>query len=169
MKEPGSQPLAKEAHEAFAAHFALNGNAAAAWVHATAGDPAHSDANGSKWKRISSIIDRVRWLRAEAERRLEKKVEKQQAPLLLSLMEKRQFLARVVRSKLAEEEDDSDLWQEIEITGDKVKRKLPGKLEAISLDTKLAGDAPPEEVNVTCRTAPEAAAVMAAMLGRGKA
>lgn len=58
---------------------------------------------------------------------------------VLAVLEKRQFLARVVRSRLAELPDDSDLWQEISMTEAGVKRKLPDKLRAIAADNELSG------------------------------
>lgn len=67
---------------------------------------------------------------------------------VLTILEKRQFLARVVRARITELPDDSDLWQEVEISDDKEKRKLPSKLAAIAEDSKLAGDYEPEKVEV---------------------
>lgn len=64
----------------------------------------------------------------------------------LSVAEKRQFLARVVRCKPNVEPDDSDLWQEIRIeeteTASRITRKLPGKCECIKLDNELDGSDP---------------------------
>ncbi len=59
---------------------------------------------------------------------------------VLTLVEKREFFARVVRAKLKELPDDSDLWQEITITADSIKRKLPDKLRAIHTDNDLAAE-----------------------------
>lgn len=64
----------------------------------------------------------------------------------LTLQEKREFLARVVRCKITTEKDESDLWQEwreVESeTGVTVFKKLPSKTEAIKLDNELCGDDP---------------------------
>lgn len=135
-----SRPLRKEKHEAFATHYAVNGNAAQAWLAATAGNPAHSDVNGSKWKSNGSIRARVAWLKAEAERLLSAKHDDQQRPVLLTIMEKRQFCARLLRAKATELPADSDLWQGIEQGKEGLKFRLPSKLDAIKLDNDLAGD-----------------------------
>lgn len=135
-----SAPLPKAVHEAFAVHFALNGNASAAWVHATAGNPAHADANGSKWQKNSSITARVAWLKAEADRLIREQQDEAQLPALLSIIEKRLFCARLLRAKPAELERDSDLWQSIEHTKDGTKFRLPSKLDAIKIDNDLGGE-----------------------------
>lgn len=61
-------------------------------------------------------------------------------PAVMSLVEKRTFLARVVRARPALHEPDSDLWQSIKHTrhGGIIYR-LPNKIEAITEDTELAG------------------------------
>lgn len=65
---------------------------------------------------------------------------------VLSIIEKREFLARVVRCQPHLEPDDSDLWQEIRIeeteTATRITRKLPGKCECIKLDNELDGSDP---------------------------
>lgn len=147
MVQDPSRPLKKATHEAFAVHYAQNGNAAAAWVHATAGNTAHSDGNGSKWLKTASISARVEWLKAEAARIAKEKEDEQTMTAVLTIVEKRRFLARVVRAKLKEEPAESDLWQEVEITGDKVKKKMPDKLRAIALDNDLAGDGSEAKAN----------------------
>gem|GEM_PF-2058503 len=58
----------------------------------------------------------------------------------LTIQEKREYLARVVRAKLTDLPDDSDLWQEITRSMDSVKRKLPDKLRAIAMDNDLSGE-----------------------------
>lgn len=135
-----SMPLPKAAHEAFAVHFALHGNASAAWQYATSGNPAHADANGSKWQKNSSITARVAWLRAEADRQLREKQDAEQRPALLSIMEKREFCARVLRAKVGGLPHDSDLWQSIEYTKDGRKYRLPSKDAIIKIDNDLAGE-----------------------------
>lgn len=141
-----SRPLPDEKHEAFAAHFAVNGNAAAAWVHATAGNPAHSDANGSKWRKIGSITARVAWLKAEAKRRQDAEDAKANEAVFLSLAEKRKFAARLVRVNVAELDlkKDGDLLAGIDrVDGSQgevgvLKLKLSDKLRAIQIDNDLA-------------------------------
>lgn len=69
---------------------------------------------------------------------------------MLSIKEKRQFLARIVRCRISKEDDNSDLWQEIRESGsgenETVHRKLMAKEKAIQLDNELAGHKAPEKV-----------------------
>ena len=58
----------------------------------------------------------------------------------MALLEKRQFIARLVRSRLTLEPETSDLWQEFSTTEHGTKRKLYDKLRAMALDNDLAGD-----------------------------
>lgn len=124
-------------HETFAQAYAVSGNAAAAWVKATKGKKTHSDANGAKWAVISSIKARVAELRAKADALSE-------ASTVLTILEKRQFLARVVRTPVGEIDHSSDLCQErTYIEGQEetsVKIKMPDKLRAVQLDNDLAVD-----------------------------
>ena len=68
---------------------------------------------------------------------------------VLAVLEKRQFLARVVRAKLAELPDDSDLWQEITLSEAGTKRKLPDKLRAIAADNELSSDGADNKLVIT--------------------
>ena len=67
---------------------------------------------------------------------------------ILTIQEKLQFCARVVRCKIHSEPDDSDLWQELIIenteTAEKIKRKLPDKRLTIETDNKLQGHGQPD-------------------------
>ena len=56
-----------------------------------------------------------------------------------TIRQKREYLARIVRARVSELADDSDLWQ-LTITADGVKRTLPDKLRTIALDNELAGE-----------------------------
>jgi len=71
---------------------------------------------------------------------------------MLTIRQKREYLARIVRARVSELADDSDLWQ-VTITDDGVKRTLPDKLRAIALDNELAGEgaATGEDVTVVVR------------------
>jgi hypothetical protein len=135
-----AEPLPNDRHEAFAVHYAANGNAAQAWLHAGGKDGSHANANGSKWAGKGSIKARLGWLKAELARRIQAEIDAKNETALLTMEEKRKFLARVVRSKPADEPVDSDLWQEIEVKPDSVKRKMPDKLRAIAMDNDLAGE-----------------------------
>lgn len=80
---------------------------------------------------------------------------------VLTRMEKRQFLARVVRAKLADmdpedpNDPDADLIHEITKKYDKdgchlgTTAKLPGKLQAVEIDNRMSGHNEPEKVEHT--------------------
>ena len=72
--------------------------------------------------------------------RIRRKAEEMGGSELLTLIEKRKFLAKLVRSRLADEPEDSDLWQEISHTEAGTKRKLADKLKAITIDNDLASE-----------------------------
>lgn len=71
-----------------------------------------------------------------------------EAAAILSLREKLEFCARVVRCRIQDEPDESDLWQELRHefseTSQKTIRKLPDKRLMIELDNKLQGHGSPE-------------------------
>ena len=135
-----AEPLENERHEAFAVHFAANGNAARAWLHAGGRNRATANRQGDKWRRKGDIAARVPWLRAEAGRRLRSERNVQNEAAVMSIMDKRRFLARIVRARIAETPAESDLWQEIELSNGRLRKKLPDKLRAIALDNDLAGE-----------------------------
>ena len=58
---------------------------------------------------------------------------------VMTLIEKRSFLARVVRAQIALLPEDSDLWQSVSHTHCGSIYRLPDKLQAIVEDTRLAG------------------------------
>lgn len=121
-----SQPLANARHEAFALAWAEGNTAAEAFRRAGYKD---GPANAKRLTNNDQIKARRRWLQKQA-----------QTVTLLTIQEKREFTARVVRAKLTAVPDDSDLWQEIRITEDGVVKKLPCKLKCIVVDNDLAGD-----------------------------
>ena len=134
-----SEPLADPRHEAFASHFAVSGNAAAAWLVAGGANRKAASRQGARWVRRADIAARVAWLRANGARlRGAGSTEDGATPLTVGAM--RRFLARIVRARIAETPDDSDLWQEIRESNGRVLRRLPDKLRAIALDNKLAGE-----------------------------
>ena len=65
---------------------------------------------------------------------------------VMTLLEKRRFLARVVRAQVERLADagadgiDSDLWESVKITSSSREFKLPSKLAAIRADHDLAGN-----------------------------
>ena len=59
---------------------------------------------------------------------------------VLSIAEKRDFIARLVRARVGELRSDSDLWQSIKTTEAGTEYRLPDKLRAIMADNNLAFD-----------------------------
>jgi len=121
-------------HEAFAQAYAVGRNASKAWR--TAGGKGNKpNVQGSKWVAKPAIKARIEELRLLADKLGEDKT-------VLTILESRQFLARVVRTPLGEITKDSDLCQEWGITEGEASRseriKMPSKLEAIKLDRELA-------------------------------
>ena len=114
-------------HEVFAQARARGETADAAYV--AAGYKRH-DGNAARLSGNERILRRVQ--------------ELQQASVtetMLTIREKREFFARLVRARLSELPDDSDLWQEFRTTVDGATRKLLDKLRAISLDNELDPEA----------------------------
>lgn len=73
-----------------------------------------------------------------------KAVDESEEGAVLTLVEKRRWLARVVRTPLSHVTEESDLCQEHTVTtteaGGSEKIKMPCKLRAMELDAKLAGE-----------------------------
>lgn len=59
---------------------------------------------------------------------------------VMSVMEKRLFLARIVRAQVTLLPEDSDLWQSIKYTKYWTGYEMPNKLAAIVVDNDLASD-----------------------------
>ena len=72
--------------------------------------------------------------------RLREKADPHGGSAVMTLVEKRSFLARIVRARPALLEEDSDLWQSVKRTKDSIELKLPDKLSALSRDSDLAGE-----------------------------
>ena len=126
-------PALKNAkHEAFAQAYALSSNASEAWRKATS-KTANADVNGARWLVIRGIVERVAELRKKADAASENFT-------VLSIAEKRDFIARLVKAKVSELDDDSDLWNGIKLTEQGREYKLPDKLRAIQIDNDLAVD-----------------------------
>jgi hypothetical protein len=100
---------------------------------------------------LASRLDRKPEIRAEIAR-LQKRTE---TSTVLSRQEKREFLARVVRAKIGEVDETSDLVDSKTLYYDKEGNhirtvlKLPGKATCIEIDNKMAGHNEPEKVDVT--------------------
>lgn len=88
-------------------------------------------------RRSSSALLKNPEVKAEIQR-MRAEAEKLAGSAVLTLLEKRKFLARVVRAAIARIPDDSDLWQAVRKTKCGTHYLLPCKLEAIRLDNDLA-------------------------------
>lgn len=152
MPEDGSEPLPNARHERFACELAKGANQSQAYRLAgyTATDP---DAKGSRMAVIGSIMARVRWLKKQAA-----------TSTVLTIAEKREFLAKVLRTPIGEVDESNPLAQEVtyesvggqrgrlkrgqddegneecEPLRERIKIKMPSKLEAIKLDNDLSGE-----------------------------
>ena len=114
MKSDPSKPLDNSRHEAFAVHFAEHDNAAQAWMHATGGDRAHSNANGSKWRNNGSIDARVAFLKAKAQQVANKMAEKKNVEAVMDAAERLLTLSGIARGS----ERDADRISAIKVLND---------------------------------------------------
>ncbi len=74
--------------------------------------------------------------------RIRAEADKVAGVAVLTVAEKRMFLARVVRACVASTPESSDLWQSIKRADEGTEYRLPDKLRTIMLDNDLAGDGP---------------------------
>jgi hypothetical protein len=88
---------------------------------------------------LASRLRRQPGVQAEIAR-IRKAAEDVPGSAILTLAEKRDFLARLVRAKVETLPADSDLWNSIKHMKYGTEYKLPNKLSAIILDNDLAGD-----------------------------
>lgn len=93
----------------------------------------HKTANVTGW-----TVLRKPHIRAEIER-LRTIAHDKAGSAVMTLIEKRIFLARVVRARIIQVPEDSDLWQSVNHTHCGSNFKLPDKIQAIIEDTRLAG------------------------------
>lgn len=102
---------------------------------------------------LAARLERRASIKAEIAR-LQKRSE---TPLVLSRQEKREFLARVVRTPIGEVDEDSDLCESKTLYYDKEGNhirtvlKMPGKATCIEIDNKMAGHNEPEKVEHTAK------------------
>lgn len=129
MNDP-SEPLKNARQERFACEVAKGAKLTAAFrLAGFKGDRREASLLGQN----PNIQARVLWLKKEAAK-----------SDVLTIAEKREFLARVLRTPLGEVSKDSDLCQEWSETvtkdGGSERIKMPDKLAAIKLDNDLAED-----------------------------
>ncbi len=73
--------------------------------------------------------------------------EKLAGSSVMTMIEKRQFFARIARAAPSELPMNSDLWQSIKHTKDGTECRLPDKLGAMKLDNDLEGVGAEAEAN----------------------
>lgn len=121
----------KAQHYDFLNRVAAGEPKGAAWKATVGSQPSHC----ARWQREN---------KTEAELYLAELREAARQDTILSLRDKREYLARVVRTPIGEVDEGSDLCQEsaTEETelASKKRIKMPCKLRAIELDAKLAGE-----------------------------
>lgn len=137
-----SKPLQDAQHERFACELAKGASQDEAYVLAGF---SRNRGNASRLNANENVFERVAWLKEQAA-----------TDTVLSIREKREFLARVVRTPIGEVDRTSDLCQEVTETPDSTKYKMPDKLGAIRIDNDLAGEG----------SEAKGAGAIAALLGR---
>jgi len=120
--------LANPKHEAFACKVATGMQLGPAYraVYGKKG----TDQNACRLSKIEKVAARIKELQGKAE-----------AKTLLTIQERRAFLADVVRVKVGDVDEKSPLAQSVEygLNGSR-KIKVPDKIKALELDAKMAGE-----------------------------
>lgn len=116
----------------FCAVYATDGNAAAAYR------AAYPKSSGTAANTSASRLLKNADIQAEVSR-IRNAATGVVGMAVLSIAEKRNFLARLVRARVAELPRDSDLWQSIKTTDSGTEYRLPDKLAAIKTDNDLSG------------------------------
>lgn len=130
-----TDPLPNPRHEAFA--FLVAGGASAAEAYRKAGfkcSNATAQTNGPALSREAHMRLRI----ADLKRKAQERAKEREADGVLTLAEKRLFLARVLRTPVGQVTADSDLAQEVTVDEKSMKVKMPDKLRALALDNDLA-------------------------------
>ena len=123
-----SQPLKNSRHEVFARALA-SGKSGAEAARVAGYTKERARKTASEFGTNRDISDRVEWLQRQAAK-----------GTVLSIQEKREYLALVVRTPLAKVDENSVLCQSAKYTEDGIEIKMADKLKAISLDNDLAGE-----------------------------
>jgi hypothetical protein len=138
----GSKPLENPKHERFALLLA-SGEVSASEAYrlrvSSKGTAKSSHEAASRLAESVKVASRIQWLKAEAV----KKAEQKAGAVTLSMAEKLEFCARVVKLNTLREIDGDDGDLVNGITFDAMGRqvmKIPCKLAAMKLHNDLAGD-----------------------------
>lgn len=123
-----SQPLDNPRHEAFAREWAKGKSGTEAYI-AAGYDAKNADANATRFMGNDGIRARKEWFQEQAAK-----------GTVLTIKEKREFLAAVVRTPIGEVDERSPLAQSVRYSDTGKEIKMPDKLAAIRADDNLAGD-----------------------------
>lgn len=124
-------PLRNARHEAFAQRVVTGECFSTAYRHVYRGNAKSAGANGAGLIKNDSVAERIRWLQAQSAQ-----------GAVMSVVHRRKFLARVVRTPISQVEENSELCQSFKQTKRSYRKAMPDKLQAIALDSRLAGDLP---------------------------
>lgn len=127
----GSSPLRNARHEAFVQYVLVGQSASNAYAKIYGAKGRAAEANGARLMRNDNIRQRLRWLQ-----------ERASSDCVMTLIQKREYLARVVGTPIAEVDEKSDLCQRFMRTARSCSKEMPDKLRAIELDAQLAGHLP---------------------------
>ncbi len=128
----GSSPLRNARHEAFVLRVIVGESASNAYAKSYGAKGRSAEANGPRLMRNDSIRQRLAWLQNRAA-----------SIAVMTAIQKREYLARVVLTPISQVDEESDLCQHFKRTVDGVcSMAMPDKLRAIELDSQLTGDLP---------------------------
>ena len=136
---PG-EPLANQKHEVFA-QFVAKGTSACEAYRKAYGDKLSSAvqrANSSRLLTNATVQQRVKWLQKSSA-----------SDTMLSIEEKRKFLADCIRTPIGRLNADSPLAQKVRVTPEGMEVVMVDKLRALELDAKLAGELGDSQHGVT--------------------
>lgn len=137
-EDDGSKPLENAKHEKFA-NLVVEGKPSRVAYAAVFGAHATVDSIDASASRLLS--------RGKVNLRVQHLKERASSRMVLTVRERREFLASVVRTPVGAIDENSPLAQEViyeeSERGSRTKVKMPGKLEALKLDAEMAGELTP--------------------------
>lgn len=136
----GSKPLLNTKHESFA-HLMAAGSISQTQAYLQVYQCSQQTAEDASYRLMTKqdnfgVVRRFTYLR-----------EQMSSRAVLTVRERREFLANVVRTPVGAINENSPLAQEVVYEenekGSRTKVKMPGKLEALKLDAEMAGELTP--------------------------
>jgi hypothetical protein len=132
-----SKPLKHSQRERFAINLFNGMNTLDSYIAATNNfdkKKKNIEQTAYPWSKRPEVLARVEWLKHQAANEQ-----------VMSMVEKRKFLATVVRTSIGDVNVHSQVCREYNDTDDGLKVKSYNKLEAIKIDNDMAGDNAPLE------------------------